>query len=110
LITEWAFPGAIVDLVSQIDYLTETVAWLSWIDKLPNSVLGLIQGAFPPLDLEILMVLLLAILRAFVKLQENHTGMATEGGYSRNVFLLFCLFRFSSLSVYHPVSPPFSSN
>ncbi|PWW77946.1 DUF221-domain-containing protein [Tuber magnatum] len=74
-----AFPAAIVDLVSQIAYLTETVAWLSWIDKPPNSVLGLIQGVFPPLGLEILMALLPVILRAFAKLQENHTGMATEG-------------------------------
>ncbi|PWW78639.1 DUF221-domain-containing protein [Tuber magnatum] len=79
LIIGWAFPAAIVDLVSQIDYLTETVPWLSWIDKLPNTVLGLIQGVFPPLGLEILMALLPAILRAFAKLQENHTGMATEG-------------------------------
>ncbi|CUS12182.1 unnamed protein product [Tuber aestivum] len=78
LIIGWAFPVAIVGLVSQIDYLTETIPWLRWIDKLPNSVLGLIQGVLPPLGLAILMALLPIILRAFAKLQGNHTGMAIE--------------------------------
>ncbi|KAG0644890.1 hypothetical protein HOY80DRAFT_877887 [Tuber brumale] len=78
LVIGWAFPVAIVGLVSQIDYLTETIPWLRWIDKLPNSVLGLIQGVLPPLGLAILMALLPIILRTFAKLQGNHTGMAIE--------------------------------
>ncbi|CUS11424.1 unnamed protein product [Tuber aestivum] len=47
LIVGWAFPVAIIGLVSQIDYLTETVPWLGWIDKLPNFVLGLVQRSAP---------------------------------------------------------------
>jgi len=78
LVIGWAFPVAIVGLVSQIDYLTETIPWLRWIEKLPNSVLGLIQGVLPPLGLAILMALLPIILRTFAKLQGNHTGMAIE--------------------------------
>ena len=78
LVIGWAFPVAVVGLVSQIDYLTETIPWLRWIEKLPNSVLGLIQGVLPPLGLAILMALLPIILRAFAKLQGNHTGMAIE--------------------------------
>jgi len=78
LVIGWAFPVAVVGLVSQIDYLTETISWLRWIEKLPNSVLGLIQGVLPPLGLAILMALLPIILRTFAKLQGNHTGMAIE--------------------------------
>ncbi|RPB00657.1 DUF221-domain-containing protein [Choiromyces venosus 120613-1] len=78
LIIGWAFPVAVVGLVSQIDYLTQTIPWLKWVDKLPNSVLGLIQGVLPPLGLAILMALLPIILRAFARLQGNHTGMAIE--------------------------------
>lgn len=63
LIIGWAFPVALVGLISQIDYLTELVSWLSWINKLPNSVVGLIQGILPPVGLAILMSLLPIILR-----------------------------------------------
>lgn len=63
LIIGWAFPVALVGLVSQIDYLTEVVPWLSWINNLPNSVVGLIQGILPPVGLAILMALLPIILR-----------------------------------------------
>lgn len=63
LIIGWAFPVAIVGLVSQIDYLTGVVPWLSWINKLPNSVVGLIQGILPPVGLAILIALLPIILR-----------------------------------------------
>lgn len=63
LIIGWAFPVAVVGLVSQIDYLTEVVSWLSWINRLPNTVVGLIQGILPPLGLAILMALLPIILR-----------------------------------------------
>lgn len=63
LIIGWAFPVAVVGLLSQIDYLTGLVPWLAWINKLPNSVVGLIQGILPPLGLAILMALLPIILR-----------------------------------------------
>lgn len=63
LIVGWAFPVALVGLISQIDYLTEVVPWLSWINNLPNSVVGLIQGILPPVGLAILMALLPIILR-----------------------------------------------
>lgn len=63
LIIGWAFPVAVVGLLSQIDYLTEVVTWLAWINDLPNPVVGLIQGILPPLGLAILMALLPIILR-----------------------------------------------
>lgn len=63
LIIGWAFPVAVVGLVSQIDYLTQVVHWLSWINDLPNAVVGLIQGILPPVGLAILMALLPIILR-----------------------------------------------
>lgn len=63
LIIGWAFPVALVGLISQIDYLTGVIHWLSWIKKLPSSVVGLIQGILPPVGLAILMALLPIILR-----------------------------------------------
>ncbi|KAI5805211.1 DUF221 domain protein [Geopyxis carbonaria] len=78
LIIGWAFPVAFVGLISQINYLTDTIKWLGWIDSLPESVIGVISGVLPPLFLGILMAVLPMILRLFARIKGAHTGMAIE--------------------------------
>jgi hypothetical protein len=46
---------ALTGLLSQIIYITQAVSWLSWINELPQSFLGLLQGVLPPTLVAILM-------------------------------------------------------
>ena len=78
LIIGWAFPVATVGLISQVNYLSDTVHWLAWLKDLPDSVLGLISGVLPPLLLGVLMAVLPMVLRLFARIQGCHTGMAIE--------------------------------
>jgi hypothetical protein len=63
LIILWSFPVAFVGIVANVSALAK-YSWLSWINNLPSSVLGIIQGILPPLALAILMMLLPVVLRS----------------------------------------------
>ena len=62
LIILWSFPVAFVGIVANVAALAK-YSWLSWINKIPGSVLGIIQGILPPLALAVLMMLLPIVLR-----------------------------------------------
>ena len=62
LIVLWSFPVAFIGIVANVSALSK-YPWLSWISKLPGSVLGIIQGILPPLALALLMMVLPVILR-----------------------------------------------
>jgi hypothetical protein len=51
MIIFWTIPVAFVGVISNINYLTQKVHFLSFIDKIPKPVLGLITGEYsiPPL-------------------------------------------------------------
>jgi len=51
----WSLPCAAVGLISNIKYLTDSVFFLAWIDKLPTMILGLISGLLPAVALSLLM-------------------------------------------------------
>lgn len=44
----WSIPVGIVGTISNINYLTDKLPFLRFIDNLPNWVLGLITGLLPP--------------------------------------------------------------
>jgi calcium permeable stress-gated cation channel len=50
----WAIPIGIVGAISNIDYLTDEVQFLQFLNKLPPSVIGLISGLLPPLAISTL--------------------------------------------------------
>lgn len=68
LIIFWAIPVAIVGTISNINYLTERVPFLSFIDNIPPVILGVVTGLLPVVLLAILMALLPVILRLMAKL------------------------------------------
>ena len=70
LVIFWAIPVGFVGAVSNIAALIKIAPWLAWIDKIPSSLLGVIQGLLPAILLGVLMALLPIILRL----------MATWGG------------------------------
>ena len=78
IIIGWAFPVTFTGLLSQVNYLTTTFAWLRWLRKAPTWVLSIIQGILPQALLGLLLTLLPFILRLLAKNQGVHTGMAVE--------------------------------
>jgi calcium permeable stress-gated cation channel len=50
----WAIPIGIVGAISNINYLTDKVKFLQFLNKLPPSVIGLISGLLPPLAISTL--------------------------------------------------------
>lgn len=62
LIVFWAIPVAFVGLISNITYL-ETFSWLSWLEKIPQKIMGIISGLLPAVMLSVLMSLVPVIMR-----------------------------------------------
>lgn len=63
MIIFWAIPVAVVGSISNINYLTNKVHFLSFILNCPPVILGLITGLLPSIMLAVLMALLPIILR-----------------------------------------------
>jgi hypothetical protein len=49
LIIFWFIPVAFVGAVSNVSYLAKRYEWLSFLNKLPNWIMGLLTGLVPPL-------------------------------------------------------------
>ncbi|KAI0569595.1 RSN1-7TM multi-domain protein [Pyrenophora tritici-repentis] len=62
-------PVALAGLLSQIIYITQAVSWLSWINELPESFLGLLQGVLPPILVTVLVKGFILILDYLVRKQ-----------------------------------------
>ncbi|EXJ55521.1 hypothetical protein A1O7_08449 [Cladophialophora yegresii CBS 114405] len=73
LIIFWSIPVAFVGSVSQITYLTEVAPWLSFINKCPKVILGVITNLLPVIMLSILMSLVPVIMRFMGKFAGRPT-------------------------------------
>jgi hypothetical protein len=62
LILFWAIPVAAVGLISNVPQL-ETLSWLSWLQKIPDKLMGIVSGLLPSVLLAILMSLVPIIMR-----------------------------------------------
>ena len=78
IIIGWAFPVTFTGLLSQVNYLTATFAWLRWLRRAPTWVISIIQGILPQALLGLLLLVLPLILRLLAQNQGVHTGMAVE--------------------------------
>ncbi|KAI0449210.1 DUF221-domain-containing protein [Xylaria acuta] len=45
----WSIPSGLVGTLSNISYLAENFEWLSFLNELPDPVIGLLSGLLPPL-------------------------------------------------------------
>lgn len=63
MVVFWSLPAAGIGLITKIDFLTDKVPFLSWINKLPKPILGLITGLLPAVALSLLMAAAPMILR-----------------------------------------------
>lgn len=78
LIVFWAIPVAFVGAISKVDRLIQLVPALSFINNLPDVLLGLITGLLPVILLAVLMALLPIILRLAAKISGCPTRSAVE--------------------------------
>ncbi|KAI9679230.1 MAG: hypothetical protein M1817_005249 [Caeruleum heppii] len=88
MIIFWAIPVAFVGSISQINYLTSRVPFLSFINDVPPVILGLITGLLPVILLAILFALLPIILRLMAKL----AGAPSKSVVELNVQLSYFTF------------------
>lgn len=63
LIVFWAIPVAVVGAISNINYLMSTFTWLSFLNAVPEKIMGVITGLLPSVALSILMSLVPVIMR-----------------------------------------------
>lgn len=59
----WSFPSAFVGALSNISFLADSIPFLGWIMKLPDVLIGILQGFVPALALSLLMAIVPWLLR-----------------------------------------------
>lgn len=63
LIVFWAIPTAVVGVISNVDFLTNKVFFLTWLKEVPGWIMGVISGLLPVVAMSILMALVPIIMR-----------------------------------------------
>ncbi|KIJ61898.1 hypothetical protein HYDPIDRAFT_176850 [Hydnomerulius pinastri MD-312] len=89
LIILWAFPVAFVGIISNIQGLCARASWLAWLCKIPQVVIGIIQGILPPVLLAVLMMLLPIVLRLLGRFE----GIPTRTGLELSLMTRFFIFQ-----------------
>ncbi|KAH8678707.1 hypothetical protein BGZ60DRAFT_428531 [Tricladium varicosporioides] len=87
LVVFWAIPVAFVGLVSNVQYL-ESLSWLHWLTKIPNSIMGVVTGLLPAVMLSILMSLVPVIMRLCAKL-SGEPSLARVELFTQNAYFVF---------------------
>lgn len=87
LILFWSIPVAFVGAVSNISSLVELAPWLGFLNSIPPSLLGVIQGLLPSILLALLMALLPIFLRLMARLGGKPSTPAVELRTQNSYFL-----------------------
>ncbi|KAB5577769.1 hypothetical protein GE09DRAFT_1087316, partial [Coniochaeta sp. 2T2.1] len=87
LILFWAIPVAVVGAISNVNYL-KTISWLTWLDKIPSFIMGVITGLLPAVALSILMSLVPIIMRLCAKLSGEPSDSRVEL-FTQNAYFCF---------------------
>ena len=100
IIIFWAIPVGFVGTISNIEYLADNYSWLSWINKLPDWLIGLIQGFLPPFLLSLLTSYVPFWFRDIAELSGQPTAQSAENMTQRwyFVFLFINVFLVTTLS------------
>jgi calcium permeable stress-gated cation channel len=64
MILFWSIPVAVIGAISNINYLTNLVPFLSFINKIPKVILGVVTGLLPSVLLSVLMALVPIVCRS----------------------------------------------
>ncbi|OBU00217.1 hypothetical protein VE01_01671 [Pseudogymnoascus verrucosus] len=87
LIIFWAIPVAAVGLISNVPQLA-TLSWLSWLNKIPPKIMGVVSGLLPSVLLSILMSLVPIIMRILAKVSGEPT-LARVELFTQNAYFAF---------------------
>lgn len=117
LVIFWSIPVAFTALISQINYLTEKLPFLKFINDIPPAILGLITGLLPAVMLAILMALLPIILRLMARIAGapslSQVELRTQNSYFLfqvvQVFLVTTLSSAASSAVKQIIDNPTSA-
>ncbi|KAL4887752.1 hypothetical protein BDV59DRAFT_14491 [Aspergillus ambiguus] len=78
LIVFWAIPTAVVGAISNINFITDKVPFLRFIDHVPGFIKGVITSLLPTVLMSVLMALLPIVLRLMAKLGGAPSAAAVE--------------------------------
>lgn len=87
MILFWAVPVIFVGIISNINYLT-TISWLSWLNKIPDVIMGVISGLLPSIMMSILMSLVPIVMRLCAKLAGEPSFSRVEL-FTQNAYFAF---------------------
>lgn len=88
LIIFWSIPVAVVGAISNINYLTEKVPFLRFIDHVPSWIKGVITGLLPSVMQAVLMALVPIIMRIMAKLGGAPNSASVEL-FTQNSYFAF---------------------
>ncbi|KAK0717541.1 hypothetical protein B0T26DRAFT_299036 [Lasiosphaeria miniovina] len=81
----WSIPSALVGTISNIHKLSQMVFFLNWIELLPTTITGVIEGLLPALALSLLMAAVPVMLRGCARVAgvPSHAlvELYVQGGY-----------------------------
>lgn len=89
LIIFWAIPVGIVGIIAQVNTLKK-LPGLTWIDQIPQVILGVISGLLPSVALAILMSLVPVFMRMFARL-AGEVSLARVELFTQNAYFCFQL-------------------
>lgn len=78
MIIFWAIPVAVVGAISNINFLTDKVHFLRFINNCPDVILGLITGMLPSILLAVLMSLVPVVIKKAAKISGAITKQEIE--------------------------------
>ncbi|KAA8642848.1 hypothetical protein EYZ11_008003 [Aspergillus tanneri] len=117
LVIFWSIPSALVGIISNITYLTKMLPFLSFIDKLPVTIRGVISGLLPSAALVLLMSLVPIICRFCARCagvpSASHVELFTQSAHFCfqvvQVFLVTTLTSAASAATAQIIKDPLSA-
>jgi hypothetical protein len=89
MIVFWAIPVGIVGIVAQVNTLKK-LPGLTWIDDIPQVILGVVSGLLPSVALAILMSLVPVVMRLCAKL-SGAVSLSEVELFTQNAYFVFQL-------------------
>ncbi|TID26093.1 DUF221-domain-containing protein [Venturia nashicola] len=101
MIIFWSIPVALVGGLSNIDYLTNKIPWLGFINRMPEAILGAVKGLLPSAFLALLVMAVPIVLRRLAAMagavSQQEVELRTQSWFfAFQVIQVFLVTTFSS--------------
>ncbi|QPG77251.1 hypothetical protein FOA43_004658 [Brettanomyces nanus] len=88
LVIFWAIPSSFVGVISNLTYLTNKVDWLSFINKMPKALVGILTAFLPTVMMSVFMLTLPGLIRGLAKISGAVTTQSIES-YTQQSYFAF---------------------